>query len=153
VEALSHGRKIELNTYRSDLKHLFKKPTLNTRQTGWLESLSEYNFDIKHIKGKENKVVDELSMRAHEIHAIAIRMYCLDIKRISLEVVESYQHYAYITEGLQQENVLLKFKYYRLEEDVNLFFRDKFYVPNTWELRNIVLKEMRNVPYDGHPRY
>jgi hypothetical protein len=70
-----------------------------------------------------------------------------------LEVVASDQHYAQVKEGLQQENVQLKFKDYKLEEDGILLFRDKVYVPNTQELRNIVLKEMHNVPYVGHPGY
>jgi hypothetical protein len=29
----------------------------------------EYDFDINHVKGKENKVVDALSRRVHELHA------------------------------------------------------------------------------------
>jgi hypothetical protein len=59
------GKIFELRTYHSGLKYLFKKPTLNVRKTRWLEFLSEYDFDIKHIKGKENKVVDALSRRVH----------------------------------------------------------------------------------------
>jgi hypothetical protein len=46
------GKKFELRTDHSGLKYLFEKPTLNARQTRWLEFLSEYDFDIKHIKGK-----------------------------------------------------------------------------------------------------
>jgi hypothetical protein len=42
-------------------------PTLNARQRKWLDFISEYDFDIKHIKGKENKVVDALSRRVHEM--------------------------------------------------------------------------------------
>jgi hypothetical protein len=45
-----------------------------------LEFLCEYDFDIKHIKGKENKVVDELSRRVHELHDIPISMYQIDLK-------------------------------------------------------------------------
>jgi hypothetical protein len=40
------------------LKHLFGKPTLYARQTRWLEFLGEYEFEIKHIQGKENQVDD-----------------------------------------------------------------------------------------------
>jgi hypothetical protein len=47
---------------------LFGQPKLNARQTRWLEFLSEYDFEIKHIKGKENHVVDALIGRAHEMH-------------------------------------------------------------------------------------
>jgi hypothetical protein len=46
------GRRFELRTYHYGLKHLFGQPTLNVRKTRWLEFLSEYEFEIKHIKGK-----------------------------------------------------------------------------------------------------
>lgn len=69
------GKKFELKTNHSGLKYLFGQPTLNAREIRWLEFLSEYVFDIKHIKGKENKVVDALNKRAHEMHATAISMF------------------------------------------------------------------------------
>jgi hypothetical protein len=47
------GRKFELRTDHCGLKHLFGQPTLNVRQTRWLEFLSGYDFKIKHIKGKK----------------------------------------------------------------------------------------------------
>ena len=46
---------------------------------GW-KFLSEYDLDIKHIKGKENKVAGALSRRVHEMHPTAIRMNNLDLK-------------------------------------------------------------------------
>jgi hypothetical protein len=46
------GRKFELRTNHYGLKHLFGLPTLNARQTKWLEFFSEYDFKIKHIKDK-----------------------------------------------------------------------------------------------------
>ena len=42
------------------LKYMFDQQNLNTRQARWLAFLSAYYFEIKHIKGKENKVVDAL---------------------------------------------------------------------------------------------
>jgi hypothetical protein len=51
------GRKFEINIDHRNQKHLFDQKTLNIRQTGCLEFLSVCDFDIKHIKGKENKVV------------------------------------------------------------------------------------------------
>jgi hypothetical protein len=36
--------------------------------------LSEYNFDIKNIKEKENKVFDALSIRIHIMHATIVSM-------------------------------------------------------------------------------
>jgi hypothetical protein len=40
-----------------------------------------------------------------------------------------------------------------MEEDGILLYRNKVYVPNSQELRNLILKEMHNVPYAGHPGY
>ena len=42
------------------LKYLLDQPNLNARQSRWLTFLSEYDFEIQHIKGKENKVADAL---------------------------------------------------------------------------------------------
>ena len=69
------GKRFDLRTDHNGLKYLFDQPTLNARQSRWLEFLSEYDFDIKHIKGKENKVVDALNGRVHELHATTIIMY------------------------------------------------------------------------------
>jgi hypothetical protein len=63
------GRRFELRTNHHGLKYLFEQPTLNTRQRRWLDFLCKYNFDIKHIKGKENKVADALNRKVHDLHA------------------------------------------------------------------------------------
>ena len=47
------------------LKYLCDQQNLNVRQEIWLSFLTEYDFEIKHIKGKENKVADTLIR--HEI--------------------------------------------------------------------------------------
>ena len=55
------GRKFLLRTDNMILKYLIDRPDLNARSSRWLDFLSEYYFELKHIKGKENKVVDALS--------------------------------------------------------------------------------------------
>jgi hypothetical protein len=69
------GKRFELRIDHNGLKYLFDQPNLNARQSRWLEFLRKYDFDIKHIKGKENKVVDALNSKAHELHATTISMY------------------------------------------------------------------------------
>jgi hypothetical protein len=49
------GRRFELRTNHNGLKYLFDQPTLNARHSRWMEFVCEYDFDIKHIKGKETK--------------------------------------------------------------------------------------------------
>jgi len=45
-----------------------------------MEFLNKYDFDIKHIKDKENKVVDALNKRVHEMDATTIIMSNSDLK-------------------------------------------------------------------------
>jgi hypothetical protein len=78
------GKIFELRTYHSGLKYWFRQPTLNASKMRWMKLLSECDFDIKHIKGNENKVVDVINRRLHEMHATTISMCKSDLKyRIS----------------------------------------------------------------------
>ena len=55
------GKKFLLKTDNMSLKYLFEYPYLNARQAIWLAFLSEYHFELNHIKGKVNKIADALS--------------------------------------------------------------------------------------------
>ena len=37
-----------------------------------MELLCDFDFEIKHIQGKENQVVDTLNKNMHEMHVVAI---------------------------------------------------------------------------------
>ena len=45
------------------LRYLFDQPNLNVRKARWLATLSEFKFELRYIKGKENKVIDALSRK------------------------------------------------------------------------------------------
>ena len=55
------GNKFLLKTDNMSLKYLFEQLDLNAWKARWLDFLSEYHFELKHIKGKEKKVVSTLS--------------------------------------------------------------------------------------------
>ena len=147
------GRSFELRTDHNGLKYLFDQPTLNARQSRWLEFLCEYDFDIKHIKGKENKVADALSRRMHELHATTISMYRTDIKGRILEATNADLQYMELVAKLQQGEMLQKVENYKLEIDGILMYKNIIYVPNVQDLKLTILHEMHNVPYAGHPGY
>ena len=64
-------RRFELRIDHCGMKYLFDNPTLNPRQASWLEFLCEFDFEIKHIKGKK-KVVNALSRKVHEMHVASL---------------------------------------------------------------------------------
>ena len=72
-------------TDNKGLKYLLDQPNLNARQARWLAFLSEYDFEIQHIKGKENKVADALSRNAKLNFTAAINTYASDLNEQLIE--------------------------------------------------------------------
>ena len=62
------------------LKYLFDQKILNVRQARWLPFLREYDFKIKHIEGKENKVVDALRRNAVTSFVATISSYKTELE-------------------------------------------------------------------------
>jgi hypothetical protein len=98
-------------------------------------------------------LVDALNRRVHELHATTISMYQTDLKEKKLEAEKDDTQYIEMVTKLQQGRMLQKIENYSLEVDGILLYMNKIYVPNSHKLRSMILKEMHNVPYVGHPRY
>ena len=115
-----------------------------------MELLCEYKFDIKHIKGKENKVVDVLSRK---MHVAAISTSTSNLKDNIIEVSVTDEIYQQMKEGLKQHKIPQKFDKYKFKENVILIHKHKVYVPDVGDIRKMVLKEMHDVPYVVHSSY
>ena len=68
------GQNFELKMDHQILKHLFTQRDLNSRQRRWSEFMSEYDFGISYIKGKENVVADALSRRPHIFSLVTLKV-------------------------------------------------------------------------------
>ena len=80
-------------TDNKGLKYLLDQPNLNARQSRWLYFRSEYDFEIQHIKGKENKVVDALSRNAKLNVVLVISTYKIDLEEQLEEGVRLAENY------------------------------------------------------------
>jgi hypothetical protein len=147
------GKRFELRTDNDGLKYLFDHPNLNFIQSKWLEFLSEYDFDIKHIKCKENKVVDALSRKVCELHATTMIMYQTNIKRKFMEAANTDLQYKELVAMLQQSKMIQKVDNYKLGIDGIPLCKNRIFVPNFQGLKRMILHETHNVPYAGHPGY
>ena len=90
-------------TDNKGLKYILDQPNLNARQARWLAFLSEYDFEIQHIKGKENKVADALSRNAKLNFAVTISTYASDLNE-------------QLTEGIQLDEIYQKLQVTAKEE-------------------------------------
>ena len=84
------GRKFERRTNHMSLKYLFDLPNLNSKQEMWLEFLREFEFDIKHVKRKENKVAQTLKTK---FHIAAINICRIDLKKKFIEPMTDDEFY------------------------------------------------------------
>jgi hypothetical protein len=102
--------------------------------------LCEYDFDIKHIKGKENKVVNELRIKVHHLHTSAIIMYRIDNKDRILEATNAYFQYRDLVAKLQQSERPQKEENYTLEAEGILMYKSRVYIPNVQGFKLAILR-------------
>jgi hypothetical protein len=80
-------------------------------------------------------------------------MYQSDLKDGITEAAKLDFHYKELVTKLQQGNLQQKIEDYNLDNDEIPRYRGRIYVPNSNELKSLILREMHNVPYAGHPGY
>ena len=66
------GKRFLLLTDNTRVKNMFTYSGLNSIQARWMSFLSEFYFEVKHIKGKENRVADALNRRNREVYEITM---------------------------------------------------------------------------------
>ena len=132
------------------MKYLLDQPNINARQARWLAFLSKYDFEIQHIKGKENKVADALSRNAKLNFTTAISTYVSDLNEQLKEGVKQDEIYQKLQIIAKEEPTESLIKGYSLNENGFLLFKDKLYVP---KVKLLILDEVHKTPYLGHPCY
>lgn len=80
------GRKLKLQIDHLILKYLFNQPNLNAWQAIWIDFLCEFEFEMKHVNGKENNVEATLRRRSH---MEAINTTQIDLRAKTLEAIAS----------------------------------------------------------------
>ena len=113
----------------------------------------EFDFEIKHIKGKENRVVDALSRKVHDMHVASLSIFQPDLRQQIVNHNIEDEMYVYIKDKLQQQSLEKRYEGYKLEGDGILTYKNRIYIPNVVDLRRVVMDEIHQALYSGHPGY
>lgn len=164
------------------LRYLFDHPNLNTKQARWLAMISEFDFQIRYIKSKQNRVGYALNRWVDVNHLATISSYGTDLQDRILRTSQQDVRYMEIMHKLQHSTSTgtgdgigtcdstststctshgIGIGTSASAQDVDYFlttnglvrFGDRIYVSESSELKKVILREFHANPYSGHPSY
>jgi hypothetical protein len=147
------GRKFLLLMDNSGVKYLFNQPDLNERQVRWLAFLSKFEFKVRHIKGKENKVADALSRRIHGLFEINISRAKSDLEQRIRATGINDGNYTKIMENFQNSITNSNKPDISIDKKGLLRFKNRLYILDSAELKVTILDDVHKNMYSGHPGY
>ena len=148
------GVHFEVHTDHNTLRHITTQPSLSQRQARWVEFISEFDFEIKYLKGKENVVADALSRiplstpdadTVQQLNHIS----CVDLTSQFLSQLKA----AAKSDGEYQRLVHHTEKHFKTVG--GLLYRSvggqlRLVVPQSKTLRSQILQECHDIPIAGH---
>jgi hypothetical protein len=147
------GRRFLLLTNNSRVNYLFNQPYLNVRQERWLSFLREFDFEVRHIKGKENKAADALRRRIHGLFEINISRAESDLEERIRTAGNDDEKYTKITEELSNNIANSNKPDLSINDKGLLRFKNRLYIPNSAGLKLTILDEVHKKLYSGHLGY
>ena len=139
------GNKFLLLTDNTCMKNLFMQCGLNAWQARWLAFLSEFDFEVRHIKGKENKVADALSWRTHGISEIILSQPRSDLLDMVKEPSTQDANYNKLLSKIQNNEINMDRGAFKVDQKGFIWFKDRLYVPNVLEIKLFIMNEMHNL--------
>ena len=107
--------------------------------------MSEYDFGILYIKGKENVVVDSLRRKPRILSLVPLKV---DLKERVLAKLVGDTSYRKLSSTLKNgRKVEPKFGRHELEVDGLLQYQTKMYIPHKGDIRETILKESHILVY------
>ncbi|KAK9077569.1 hypothetical protein SSX86_005906 [Deinandra increscens subsp. villosa] len=145
-----YGVKCTIFTDHKSLKYFFDQKELNMRQRRWLETIKDYDCEIHYHPGKANVVADALS-RKGDYAPIKVRSMKLVVTSDLITKIKEAQVEAIKIENQKRERIVGQVKNL-VDEESGLRTRfGRIWVPNTCEVKEMLLEEAHKSRYSVHP--
>jgi len=95
------GKKFTLVTDHINIKYVFNQLDINAQKVRWMAFPSEFEFDIRHIKGKENKIAYVLNRHAYTLMEVSVSIVSIDLIEKIKKSIKSDPKYVEIKQKLQ----------------------------------------------------
>eukprot|EP00253_Pinus_taeda_P012179 PITA_12179 len=147
------GRKFLLLTDHHSLTSYFNQPTLNARQARWMDFLSGFDFEIKHLQGKANRVADALSRKVQSLYEISTTGWKNPFLDMIKEISDQDTGYQQLKQQIQQSDGKDSQQEFTIDDAGIVYFKQRIYVPNQNKIKSLIMDEFHINHYAGHPGY
>jgi hypothetical protein len=167
------GKRCEVYSDHKSLKYIFTQPDLNLRQRRWLELIKDYDLGINYHLGKANVAADALRRRTH-LNMLATREllpeFCKELEKLNLGWVSNTKIVSMEVESTLEQDIqngqLKDAKIQEIKEQIKedkapgfsvddqgtLWYKNRIYLPEIKEIRELILREAHDLAYSIHPR-
>ena len=115
--------------------------------------MREFEFEVRHIKGKENKVAYALSRRVHGLCEININRAESDLEQRIRTTGINDENYTKIMTKLQNRTANSDKPDLSIDKKGLLRLKKRLYIPDSAKLKSTILDEVHKKLYSGHPGY
>ena len=86
------------------------------------------------------------------MHVAFLSICQSDLRQQIVNCTVGDELYELVKDKLQQQGLEKRYEGYKLEDD-GLTYKNRIYIPNVADLRRVVMDEIHQAPYSGHPGY
>ena len=87
------------------------------------------------------------------MHVASLSIFQSDLRQQNFNHIAKDELYEQVKDKFQQQSLEKRYEGYKLEEYGLLTYKNRVYIPNVADLRRIVMDEIHQAPYSGHPGY
>src|SRR5713101_4413041 len=92
-------------------------------------------------------------MKVQEMHVASLSICQSDLRQKIVNHTVGDELYEQVKDKLQQQSLEKRYEGYKLEEDGLLTYKGRIYIPDVAYLRRVVMDEIHQALYSGHPGY